>query len=360
MIPLPFAATPDLCRGSPSCPRREAGFGERAASRSSLQTPPRFSAPRPEGAHHEGGPDLATRRKSAPKFDPEAEITAKIIAAIEAGTLPWRCPWTGQGGSAPFPLRHGGEGYRGINVLMLWLTASEKGYASAYWMTYRQAQEMGAQVRKGETSTMIVKYGTVEKEDENGEEVKRAYLKAYRVFCADQIDGLPESYYRQREVAADLRTKPIAEIEAYFAKLGATIETTDEPQAYYHPARDVIHMPPIATFHEAQGYYETLGHESVHWVGGPARLDRIKKFQTKEDRAREELVAEIGQCMLFASIGLVPTIDQSAAYVESWLTALKNDKKAIFKAAREAQKAVDYITERCGSTIEASAEGMAA
>ena len=307
---------------------------------------------------------MATRKKTTAKFDPEAEITAKIIAAIEAGTPPWRCPWTGQGGGAPFPLRHSGEGYRGINVLMLWLTASEKGYASPYWMTFPQAQKLGACVRKGERSTMIVKYGTFEKENEQGEEEKRQYLRAYRVFCADQIDGLPDNYYRQRETAADLGTKPIAEIEAYFAKLGATIETTDEPQAYFHIGRDVIHMPPIATFHEAQGYYETLGHEAIHYVGGSPRLDRIKKFPTKEDRAREELVAEIGQCMLFASIGLVPTIDQSAAYVESWLAALKNDKKAIFKAAREAQKAVDYITERCGATIaaeaDAEAEGVAA
>ncbi len=207
---------------------------------------------------------MATRKNTAPKYDPETEITNKIIAAIEAGTPPWRCPWTGQGGGAPFPLRHTGEGYRGINVLMLWLSAAEKGYASPYWMTFPQSQKLGGRVRKGEKSTMVVKYGTIEKENEDGEEVKRRYLKTYRVFCADQIEGLPESYYRQREAAADLGTQPIAEIEAYFAKLGATVETTDEPQAYYHPARDVIHMPPIATFHTAQGYYETFGHEAVH------------------------------------------------------------------------------------------------
>ena len=301
---------------------------------------------------------MATR--NAAKFDPEREITDKIMAAIEAGTPPWRKPWTGQGGGAPFPLRFNGERYRGINVLMLWLEASEKGYASPFWMTYRQAAELGGQVRKGETSTTVVKYGTFEKESDEGEDVRRAYLRAYRVFNVDQIDGLAPSFYRERETAEDVGTRPDAALEAYFGRLGATIETSDDPRAYYHPGRDVIHMPPIATFHTAQGYYETLGHEACHWTGGERRLDRIKKFRDREAYAFEELVAEIGQCILFATIGLVPTIDQSAAYVEGWLKALADDKKVIFRAASAAQAAVDFITERCGNAIQIETEEAAA
>jgi antirestriction protein ArdC len=289
-------------------------------------------------------------------FDPEREISERIIAALEAGTPPWRKPWTGQGGGAAFPLRATGERYRGINVLMLWLEAAEKGYASPFWMTYKQASELGGQVRKGERSTLVVKYGVVEKEGEAGEEVRRPYLRAYHVFNADQIDRLPESFTRKVEAPQDLGTRPDEALEAYFARLGATIETSADPRAYYHPARDLIHMPPIATFHTTQGYYETLGHEAVHWTGGVARLDRLTRCKDRQAYAFEELVAEIGQCLLFVTLGLTPSIDQSAAYVEGWLKALAEDKKAIFRAASEAQKAVDLIAERCGTAPEVERE----
>jgi antirestriction protein ArdC len=231
---------------------------------------------------------------------------------------------------------------------MLWLEAAEKGYASPFWMTYRQAQELGGQVRKGERSTLVVKYGVMEKEGEDGEEVRRPYLRAYNVFNADQIDGLPASFTRERDEAVDLGTQPDEGLEAYFGRLGATIETSPDPRAYYHPARDLIHMPPVSTFHTTQGYYETLGHEAVHWTGGTARLDRIKRCADRQAYAFEELVAEIGQCLLFATLGLNPSIDQSAAYMAGWLKAFRDDKRAIFRAAAEAQKAVDFITERCG------------
>ncbi len=305
-------------------------------------------------------------------FDPERVIADKITAAIEAGTAPWRKPWTG-GAGCPFPLRATGERYRGINVLSLWLEASEKGYASPYWMTYRQASELGGQVRRGERSTLVVKFGLLDKPGENStgaaegsngqggtdrQDGRRAYLKAYNVFSADQIDGLPASFTRERDEPADLGTLPDEGLEAYFARLGATVETTPEPRAYYHPARDLIHMPPIATFHTAQGYYETLGHEAVHWTGGTARLDRLTRCKDRTAYAFEELVAEIGQCLLFATLGLTPSIDQSAAYVEGWLKALAEDKRAIFRAASEAQKAVDLITARCGASTPASAPAL--
>ncbi len=311
------------------------------------------------------------RQTTTSTFDPEREISERIIAALEAGTPPWRKPWTGQGGSAAFPLRATGEAYRGINVLMLWLEAAEKGYASPYWMTYRQAQELGGQVRKGERSALVVKYGLIERSGEESEgrggengagepkDERRAYLKAYRVFNADQVDGLPERFTREAEQPQDLGTRPDEELEAYFARLGATVETSPDPRAYYHPARDLIHMPPVATFHTTQGYYETLGHEAVHWTGGAARLDRLTRCKDRQAYAFEELVAEIGQCLLFATLGLTPSIDQSAAYVAGWLEALARDKKAIFRAASEAQKAVDLITERCGGTVTQDTEAAA-
>ncbi|WP_127904096.1 ArdC family protein [Solirhodobacter olei] len=281
----------------------------------------------------------------ADKFDVYSHVTSEIVAAMEAGTPPWRQPWTGTTGGAAFPLRSNGEAYRGINVVLLWLTAASRGYSSAHWFTFKQALDMGAHVRKGEKSATVVKYGTFEKEDEAGETRAVPYAKAYRVFNADQIDGLHEEYHGVKGVAPqDFGTEPNAELDAFFAATGATIETTEEPSAYYHPVRDIIHMPPIVTFADAGRYYATLAHEGCHWTGHKSRLDRLELNRDRQTYAFEELVAEIGACMVCATLGLVPDFAQSAAYVEGWLNALKADARLIFKAASEAQKALDYLT----------------
>ena len=140
------------------------------------------------------------------KFDVQSHVTKSIIKAIEAGTAPWRKPWTGSSFGGAFPLRSTGERYRGINILLLWCAAEENDYSSAHWFTYKQADTIGAQVRKGEKSSTVVKYGTFEKEDENGTEKKIPYTRAYRVFNADQIDGLPTVFYTEPEAARDLGT----------------------------------------------------------------------------------------------------------------------------------------------------------
>ena len=281
------------------------------------------------------------------KIDIKQHVTDTIIAQIEAGTPPWRKPWTGDAGGTAFPLRHNGEAYRGINILMLWATAHLHGFNSARWMTFKQALELGGCVRKGEKSTKSVFYGTFEKEIEgqSGETETRSsrFAKANNVFNADQIEGLPEEYYIRPAPPRDLGTETDAELEAFFAATGATIITTDEPRAYYRPSTDEIHMPPIATFYAQAGYFGTLCHEAIHWTGSEKRLARINKFQNTEAYAFEELVAEIGACFLAIQLGVQPQFDQSAAYVEGWLKALKDDKELIFKAAAEAQKAVDYI-----------------
>ncbi|QPT38923.1 DNA primase TraC [Oligella ureolytica] len=281
------------------------------------------------------------------KFDLYQHVTDRIISSIEQGAPAWRKPWTGEAGTMQMPLRSTGEAYRGINVVMLWLTAAEKGYGSAYWFTYRQAQELGAQVRKGEKGTTVVKYGTFEREDEEtGEDKKIPYLKGYTVFNADQIDGLPEKYHAvPAEEARDLGTEADPELDAFFKATGADIRTSEEPRAYYSLNGDYIHMPPIATFHSAAGYYATLAHEATHWTGHKSRLDRFSRFSDRKSYAFEELIAEIGNCMVCAAIGLTPDFEQSGAYVASWLRALKDDKRMIFKAATEAQKAADFLLE---------------
>jgi len=266
----------------------------------------------------------------APKFDVYAHVTDTIIAEIEAGTPPWRKPWTGSASDIAMPTRHNGEEYRGINILMLWVMAAKNSYVSSRWMTYKQAQELGGQVLKGQTSSTVVKYGTFTRENDLGVEEELPYARAYRVFNADQIEGLPEDYYIRPEAPRDLGTAKDPELEAFFSRTGAEILISDDPRAYYSPAKDHIHMPPVATFHDAAGYYGTMAHEVVHWTGSEKRLERIKKFANREAYAFEELVAEIGACFLGAQIGVAPEFGQSAAYVEGWLTALKEDKRAIF------------------------------
>lgn len=150
------------------------------------------------------------------KFDVYSHVTEQIIAQIEAGTPPWRKPWTGGAAGTALPMRWNGEAYRGINILILWATASAKGYSSERWMTFKQAQELGGHVRKGEKSSTVVKFGTVEREDENGEERQVPYARAYRVFNADQIEGLAADFYLLPDPPRDRGTVADPELEAFF------------------------------------------------------------------------------------------------------------------------------------------------
>lgn len=302
-----------------------------------------------------------------PKFDVYYHITDQIITQIEDGTPPWRKPWVGGVAGGSMPLRWNGEPYRGINIVMLWAVAAERGYCSNRWLTYRQAQDLDGQVMKGEKSATVVKYGTFDSEKgANGTQGNEAagkepdtkkigYCRAYRVFNADQIEGLEAEFYTKPEPPRDLGTTADPALEAFFAKTGARIETSPEPRAYYNIAKDKIHMPPIETFHEAARFYGVQGHELVHWTGASKRLDRLSRFADRRTYAFEELVAEIGACMLGAHIGVQPDFGQSAAYVEGWLAALKEDNRAIFRAASEAQKAVDHILGLTQNPLEQAA-----
>ena len=287
-----------------------------------------------------------------PSRDVAAEITNLIIKKLEEGVPPWSRPWRVQG-SGGRPLRHCGTPYTGINTFYLWAIGDAQGYRSRYWMTYRQAEALGGHVRRGEVGSLSVYYSSFKKTEANpvtGAEKERSirFLRHYIVFNADQIDGLPESYYRKPESARDLGTEPDAELEAFFAATGAIIDTSDEPRAYYNPVADRIHMPPVGTFESAGAYYATLAHEATHWTGHGSRLDRIKKFADRKAYAFEELVAELGNVILCTHLGLTPDFEQSAAYVESWLKALKEDKRAIFRAAAEGQKAADLLRALAG------------
>lgn len=271
--------------------------------------------------------------------DIEAEITERLIGLMEAGTPPWQKPWSGGGGG--MPLRHNGEPYSGINVLVLWSEAADKGHSSDHWMTFKQAQEYGGKVRKGEKSTAIIHAGVFEKENAEGEKERIPYKRTYAVFNASQIDGLPEKFHH-RAPAVAASTERRADLDEYFAATGAKIEERGG-QAAYFPIEDKITMPPIGNFTDTNRFYQVLSHEAVHWTGAGHRLDRGLGTRVKADYAREELVAEIGSAFLMARHGIRPDFEQSAAYLKGWAAACREDQKLIFKAAADASKAIRFI-----------------
>ncbi|WP_227272032.1 ArdC family protein [Roseobacter weihaiensis] len=288
------------------------------------------------------------------KFDAYAAITRSIIAALESGSLPWRKRWIGNGQS--MPKRVCGTAYRGINVLALWAAAEENGYSSPFWMTYRQASELGGQVRKREKSSPVVKYGTFERtNEESGLEETVPYLRAYRVFNADQIDGLDDRF--KGDTAIDTGVRPIPELEDFFGSIDASI-THGGCRAYYDPESDVIRMPPVAAFISERHYYATLSHEVIHWTGHTSRLNRLVPYRRKSGYAKEELVAEIGACFLGSHIGVEPMIDEVASYLDHWLKAIGEDKKLIFRAAAQAQKAVDLVLSKSNRFTQRDCSGL--
>lgn len=301
-------------------------------------------------------------RPDGPRKDVYQRVTDKIVEQLEAGTQPWHQPW-GAGGTPVRPLRHNGVPYRGINTVLLWMEAAERGFLSPYWMTYKQAQQLGGQVRRGEKSTMVVYASTFERteEDDNGEEVERRipFMKEYRVFSADQIDDLPDEFYVKPLPAGEPKER-IAHADAFFAAIGADIREGGNA-AFYRIDQDYIQMPPFDAFVSAEAHACTLGHETIHWTRHPSRLNRDfgRKQWGDEGYAREELVAELGAVFLAADLDLASEPrDDHAAYLANWLEVLRNDKRAIFQAAAYAEKAVTFLHELQPKPAEGQADSQ--
>lgn len=285
------------------------------------------------------------------KHDVYQRVTDRIVYDLEQGVRPWIKPWNAEhaAGRITRPLRHNGQPYNGINVLMLWATAVEQGFAAPIWMTFRQAKELGAHVRKGEKGALVVYANTItrtECDSETGEEQERdiPFMKGYSVFNVEQVEGLPAHFYATAEPKLD----PVARVdhaERFFDAAKADIRHGGN-RAYYAIGPDHVQMPPFEAFRDAESYYATLAHEMTHWTRHPARLDRDfgRKRWGDEGYAMEELVAELGAAFLSADLALTPEVrPDHAAYIESWLTVLKNDKRAIFSAAAHAQRAADFL-----------------
>jgi antirestriction protein ArdC len=251
-------------------------------------------------------------------------------------------------GKVAMPLRSTGEPYRGINVIALWMTAAASGYTGPYWFTFRQAIELKACVGKGEKGTLVVYANRITKTetDAKGEEVEREipYMKGYTVFNADQIEGLPDRYRVPPTAPPEPKVERIAHAEAFFEATGAKLRHGGN-SAFYSPGGDFIQLPPFESFRDPESYAATKAHEYAHWTGHESRLARdIRNRFGTEDYAREELVAELGSAFLCADLGITPEVRADhAAYIASWLNALKNDKRLIFRAAAQAQRAADHL-----------------
>jgi antirestriction protein ArdC len=285
--------------------------------------------------------------------DVYTRVTDRIIADLEKGVRPWVKPWNAQhaAGRIIRPLRHNGQPYSGINILMLWTASVAEGFVAPIWMTYRQATELGAHVRKGEKGNLVVYANSITRTEESGEgeQVEREihFMKGYTVFNVEQIEGLPQHYYAKPEPKFSNAPDRIAHAEAFFAATGADIRQRGG-QACYVQGGDYIQIPPIEAFRDAEGYYATLAHESVHWTKHPSRLERDlgRKQFGDEGYAREELVAELGAAFLSADLEITPEVrEDHASYIGHWLKVLKDDKRAIFSAAAHAQRASDYLHE---------------
>ncbi len=241
---------------------------------------------------------MAYRKGQSGGLSPATRITQEIIARLEAGTKPWIKPWRGVPVSRP--LRACGVPYRGMNVFWLWMVADMCGYGSPFWMTYNQAKELGAQVRKGEKSTIAIFYKSYTKEVEAPDTGERAdehrrVLKAYPVFNADQVDGLPERFHPAATLEVVEPEGRQAELDTFFASIPAVLRHQGD-EAYYEPVADRVTMPPAHLFSGFDHYYATLAHELSHWTGHASRLDRdLKNRFGSAAYAAEELVALSGQ-----------------------------------------------------------------
>lgn len=284
------------------------------------------------------------------KRDFYSEITNAIVAELEKGVRPWVKPWESNDAFPCRPLRITGEPYRGINILLLWSAAHRQGYRSPYWLTFKQAQQLGGHIRKDEKSTLVVFSGTLTRTglDESGEPEEKAipFLKAYSVFNTDQTNGLPEKYHATIKDAPPLHDHERNEtVDQFVSNTNANIDHGGE-RALYSPLEDRIHMPDLGRFKDADAYYSTMLHELTHWTGRDERCPR--KFRPSilgtANYAREELIAELGAAFLCADlhISLTPRSDH-AEYIANWLEVLRNDKRAIFHAAAAARNAADFL-----------------
>ena len=276
------------------------------------------------------------------------EVTQSIIEQLENGAIPWHKPWVADSSADKNVLTQ--KPYQGINRLILGMSGMARGFTVPVWASFKQWQQLGGSVRKGEKGTKIVFYTPAEKVNKDGEKESYAVLKAYWVFNASQVDGIevtPVAVVDKPFTANQLAEQRII-------KTGARISHGGDA-AFFMPSQDRIQMPHKSAFENEASYYATAFHELTHWTGSESRLDRnLKGRFGNPEYAFEELVAEMGAAFLCQDYGIKGEL-RHAGYIQSWLKALRDDSKAVFKAAAYAQKAATFI-----NGLDATVEAIAA
>ncbi|MDC9612887.1 zincin-like metallopeptidase domain-containing protein [Xenorhabdus khoisanae] len=304
------------------------------------------------------------QKKPEVEKDIYQQVTDKIIRALEQGTAPWKRPWRSAvkqyGGMLPMNALTGNH-YNGVNILLLWMAAEEMGVNVNKWITYRQAQQLGGQVRKGEKSTLAVIFKPFEVQardkehnllfDNEGKPFmeQRVMLKANPLFNVTQCDGLPEHLLQEEErIPEDTLSPGIShEVHTMLDATGVKFISIAQNRAFYSPTIDRIVMPLSGQFLTEADYWSTLLHEMVHSTGHVSRLSR--EGITLRNRkfgdpiySFEELVAEMGSAFLCAQLEVFGEVNHES-YIEHWLSILKADKKALFRACKQAREASEYL-----------------
>jgi antirestriction protein ArdC len=289
---------------------------------------------------------MSSRIQSGARADVYTRITAEIVAAIEQGAGEWRAPWFHNETSSARPTNvASGKRYRGINTVALWAAAMAAGYSDGLWGTYRQWQDAGAQVRKGERATAVVLWKQIVSsepaDDDDGDDggTRRMLARAFSVFNVAQVDG-----YERPPTGVLPESERLAHAGAFIANLG--IKTVlGGSEACYLPSSDTVFMPAFASFRDAASFYGVWLHENGHASGAKHRLDRdLSGRFGSAAYAAEECCVEILSGLVLADLGIAhhPRPDH-AAYIASWIEVLKDDPRAIFTAASKAQQAADWM-----------------
>lgn len=289
------------------------------------------------------------------------KITERIIATLESGVIPWRKEWKTAGKSSGLPYNLlTGVAYKGANVISLLCSP----YASNGWCTYKQAQELGYQVRKGEKSSPIVFWSFPDKKRvaAEGSDSKAgfAFAKQYNVFNVEQLDGVPAALPFDDAKPFDAIAEAELIVSAFMSSASHPTLDHGGSRAYFRPSTDHVQMPVQSSFHSSEGYYATLFHEFVHSTGIKSRCNRPELVTMTnfgdEEYSKEELTAEFGAAFLCAEAGIAndERLANSAAYIQSWVKVLKNDNTMVVRAAQLAQRAANFVMLRNVATSENS------
>jgi antirestriction protein ArdC len=288
------------------------------------------------------------QRSGADKGSLYQEVTDRVISELEKGSFPWVQPWGAAKAGLGLPKNAAtARRYSGINILILWGSVIEKGFRGQNWITFRQALTLGGSVRKGEKGTTVcyadrfIPKGEIARAAKTGDDPNAVpFLKRFTVFNVDQCDGLPATAFEDIAPLPDRDTIPHA--ETLIAATGADFRIGGA-RSFYQTADDFIQVPPQPAFFQQIDYYRTCFHELGHWTGAKHRLarDHSGRFGS-HPYAREELVAEMTSAFVCAALGITPTV-RHTDYLANWLEVLKEDNRAIFRAASQASKASDFI-----------------